>query len=79
MLQERTRYKACLGSSSQLQELFTEVVFMKSDVLTVAAIVFVVGTIASSFGITDVFESEASAPPSALQQGVVVAQHEQKK
>lgn len=52
---------------------------MKSDVLTVAAIVFVVGTIASSFGITDVFESEASAPPSALQQGVVVAQHEQKK
>lgn len=47
---------------------------MKSDVLTLAAIVFLVGTAVSSFGISELFESEASAPPSALQQGVVVAQ-----
>lgn len=47
---------------------------MKSDVLTLAAVVFVVGMIASGFGVTDVFESKAVAPPAALQQGVVVAQ-----
>lgn len=48
---------------------------MKSDVLTLAAVVFLVGTIASGFGITDVFDQEAAEPPTALQQGVVVAQN----
>lgn len=47
---------------------------MKSDVLTVAAVVLVVGMIISGLGITDMFESEVSAPPEALQQGVAVAQ-----
>lgn len=47
---------------------------MKADVLTLAAIVFVVGMLASGLGITEVFESELSAPPAALQQGVVMAQ-----
>ncbi len=47
---------------------------MKSDVLTLAAVVFIVGMIVSSFGITEVFQSEASEPPAALHQGVVVAQ-----
>lgn len=48
---------------------------MKSDVLTLAAVVFVLGMVVSGLGITDVFESEAAAPPAALQQGVVVVQH----
>lgn len=48
---------------------------MKSDVLTLAAIVFVLGMVVSGLGITDVFKPEMSAPPAALQQGVVVVQH----
>lgn len=48
---------------------------MKSDVLTLAAIVFVVGLAVSGFGIMDVFEPEVSAPPAALQQGVVTVRH----
>ncbi|MCR6652891.1 MAG: hypothetical protein NVV73_16020 [Cellvibrionaceae bacterium] len=38
---------------------------MKSDVLTLAAIVFVVGLAVSGFGIMDVFEPEVSAPGGA--------------
>jgi hypothetical protein len=48
---------------------------MKSDVLTLAAVVFVVGLVVSGFGITDVFESEVSAPPAALQQGTVAVRN----
>ena len=50
---------------------------MKADVLTVAAIVFVVGVLASSIDIKDVFEDDpAIAKPQAeLHQGVVVAQN----
>lgn len=47
---------------------------MKADVLTLAAIVFVVGMLVSGLGITDVFDSEVATPPAALQQGVVMAQ-----
>ena len=47
---------------------------MKADVLTVAAIVFVVGMLASSLGITDVFETEVAEPQAELHQGIVVAQ-----
>lgn len=47
---------------------------MKADILTLAAIVFVVGMLASGLGITEVFDSEVAAPPAALQQGVVMAQ-----
>lgn len=47
---------------------------MKADVLTVAAVVLVVGMLASGFGITEVFESDEAPAPAALQQGVVVAQ-----
>lgn len=47
---------------------------MKTDVLTVAALVFVVGMIASGLGLMDVFEPAPAAAPEALQQGTVVAQ-----
>ena len=42
---------------------------MKTDVLTLAVAVFLVGVLASSVGASDLFKSE-SAPPTALQQGV---------
>jgi hypothetical protein len=32
---------------------------MKPDVLTLAVVIFVVGVLASSFGVTDVFQSES--------------------
>ena len=48
---------------------------MKSDVLTLADVVFVLGMVVSGLGIMDVFESEAATPPAALQQGVVVVSH----
>lgn len=48
---------------------------MKADVLTFAAVVFVVGMLASGLGITEVFESEEAAPPAEFQQGVVVAKN----
>jgi hypothetical protein len=44
---------------------------MKTDVLTAAALVFLVGVLASSVGASGLFESEVT-PPSALQQGVAV-------
>ncbi len=48
---------------------------MKSDVLTLAAVVFVAGMLASGLGITELFKSEkVLAPPPELQQGVIVAQ-----
>ncbi len=46
---------------------------MKTDVLTVAAIVFVIGMLASTLGITEVFENEVSEPKAPLHQGIVVA------
>ncbi len=47
---------------------------MKADVLTLAAAVFILGMVVSGLGITDVFKSDVSTPPSALQQGVVAVQ-----
>lgn len=47
---------------------------MKSDVLTLAAVVFIIGMLVSSLGMKEVFQSEVSEPPAALQQGVVIAQ-----
>jgi len=45
---------------------------MKPDVLTITALIFVVGVLISSLGITDDLNSQniSPAPPSALQQGV---------
>ena len=45
---------------------------MKTDVLTVAALVFVVGLLASSFSDSDFFQSESEEAPAALQQGVAI-------
>lgn len=44
---------------------------MKPDVLTITAIVFVMGVLISSLGITDDLTSKTEiSPPSALQQGI---------
>ena len=43
---------------------------MKPDVLTITAIVFVVGVLLSSTGITDGFSKKEITPPPALQQGI---------
>lgn len=44
---------------------------MKTDVLTLAAIIFLVGILVSSLGITRVFDAESeSAPRAERQQGV---------
>lgn len=44
---------------------------MKTDVLTIAAIIFLVGVLVSSLGITEGFDAESeSAPQAELQQGV---------
>ena len=48
---------------------------MRTDVLTLTAIIFVVGVLVSSLGITDVFHTEAAAPAD-LQQGFAVQQGE---
>lgn len=46
---------------------------MKPDVLTMTAIVFVVGVLVSSLGITEDLDSKKpTPPPSALQQGVAL-------
>ena len=45
---------------------------MKADVLTIAALVFVVGLLASSFSTSDYFASEPEEAPAALQQGVAI-------
>lgn len=44
---------------------------MKPDVLTITAIIFVVGVLISSLGITEDLSKESRViPPSALQQGI---------
>jgi hypothetical protein len=46
---------------------------MKPDVLTITTIIFIVGVLISSLGITEELDSEEpSTPPSALQQGIAV-------
>ncbi len=45
---------------------------MKTDVLTLAALVFVVGLLVSSLIPADVFESSTQEPPAELQQGVAI-------
>ncbi len=45
---------------------------MKPDVLTITAIVFVVGVLISNLGITEDLQENDIAPPSALQQGITV-------
>ena len=42
---------------------------MKTDVLTLAAVVFVIGLVVSGVSGADFFESEQE-PPAALQQGI---------
>ena len=42
---------------------------MKPDILTLAVLVFCVGVLVSSIGLTDAFQSEPT-PPAALQQGI---------
>lgn len=46
---------------------------MKSDTLTVAAIVFVLGVIATGFGLTD-WKSNTSIAPTELQRGFAVTE-----
>ncbi|VUD53848.1 hypothetical protein TDB9533_01918 [Thalassocella blandensis] len=43
---------------------------MKTDVLTFAALVFVVGLLVSSLLSSELFESSEAEPPAELQQGV---------
>lgn len=45
---------------------------MKPDVLTITAIVFVFGVLASSMGVTEGTTSKREVAPPALHQGVVV-------
>ncbi len=44
---------------------------MKPDVLTVTAIVFVVGVLISSLGITEDLTSKGEIAPPALHQGII--------
>lgn len=45
---------------------------MKNDILTIAIIVFVVGVLASSVGVSNVFDAEEQEAPTALHQGVTL-------
>jgi hypothetical protein len=45
---------------------------MKPDVLTLTAIVFVVGVLISSMGITEGLDKKRDVPPPALQQGIAL-------
>ena len=45
---------------------------MKPDVLTITAIVFVVGVLISSTGITDGLTEKRDVPPPALHQGIAI-------
>lgn len=45
---------------------------MKPDVLTITAIVFVIGVLASSIGISDGLTDKRDVPPPALHQGIAV-------
>ena len=42
---------------------------MKPDFLTLAALMFIVGLLASSLALTDTFKFEKSSPPTELQRG----------
>lgn len=44
---------------------------MKPDVLTLAVVIFVVGILASSFGVTDVFQAESKPVLAEYQSGVL--------
>jgi len=44
---------------------------MKTDVLTLAALVFVVGLLLSTISVSDIFDSGEKETPVALQQGKV--------
>jgi hypothetical protein len=43
---------------------------MKFDVLTIATLIFTLGVLVSSIGFEDVFASDNSQAPTALQQGI---------
>ncbi|MEO0443410.1 MAG: hypothetical protein AAFZ92_06670 [Pseudomonadota bacterium] len=43
---------------------------MKPDVLTITALVFVIGVLISSMGISDGARDKREVPPPALQQGI---------
>jgi len=45
---------------------------MKPDVLTITAIVFVIGVLASSMGTTKGLKEKRDVPPPALHQGIAV-------
>jgi FlaG/FlaF family flagellin (archaellin) len=45
---------------------------MKNDILTIAIVVFVAGVLASSVGLSDVFEADEQNTPPALHQGVTL-------
>jgi len=45
---------------------------MKPDVLTITAIVFVIGVLARSMGITEGMKDARDVPPPALHQGIAV-------
>ncbi len=45
---------------------------MKNDVLTIAIVVFFIGVLASSVGLSDVFADDEAEVPPALQQGVTL-------
>ena len=45
---------------------------MKNDVLTIAIVVFFIGVLISSVGLSDVFDDKEPEVPSALQQGVTL-------
>ena len=44
---------------------------MKTDILTVAAVVFVIGVLVTSIVGSDIFNNEQE-PPAALQQGIAI-------
>lgn len=44
---------------------------MKNDILTIAIVVFVVGVLASSIGLGNVFTAEEQEVPTALHQGTL--------
>ncbi len=43
---------------------------MKSDTLTAAAVIFLIGLVASGLGVTEIFSSEPAAP-TELQRGII--------
>jgi|GEM_PF-838840 len=47
---------------------------MKADVLTLAALIFLLGLLISAFGGSKVFDDDEPVVPSALQQGIATKQ-----